>query len=370
MSFGKPDAVIKAWAWSKGDKHGRDEETLGEFLKSHPEILKEWIKRCKKAIRDFLNGDRDDWSCLITLDHFVNAVADAKSKNVQQFINDFSKCLAAFLIANDMLQEVDESLVKAFQKGAPEPAAVPKKNDTLPEQFRHIGLEEIVQALGLAETTPRSGEYYAISNAADVTVRALAEFLRANPKIHSKMKRVVSKHLEDQFGEVEPDEEPESKPSKLKIPQDMTAYFTAVVDTLHTWGENVEPMLKISDLYHRLQNPEKKNKKASYEASIKLIAEILRQKNLDPDATKKASLSKIRISIHAGIANCVGMRGTAMEESIIGVCDTLMHIQVEFMQLQNLVVADIDVPMIRKAIWKKVRQLNNAFSKVFAQMNK
>ena len=364
------DDLIKAWAWALGYEYDYDSETFGKFLKSNQKVLDLVEGRIPQYIRDFFQG-KGCWSCLISKDNFVNAVVYAKDQNTRQYINNFSKSLGEFLRVNhETLEEVEQLLLtdiqKQFEPTKPEKGK-PRKEPEIEElvQFDGVTYQDIVRALGIAAVNGESGLIYLITREGDVA-RALGFYLLANPEIHKKMKVWVNKRLLDD----KPEEKVE-KPKKMKhkLPKDMTAYFSAVVGVFSAWGEDVGAILKVSDRLHRLQKPTKADQWTSYKKSVEIIYDVLMKYGLDLTATKKASQEKIREAIDAGIANCEEMCKMASEEVIFEVSDDLMCIQVGFMKLQKLTECDIDVMMIRKAIWKKVRQLNKKFSKVFAKIN-
>lgn len=377
------DDLIKAWAWALGYEYDPDSETFGKFLRNNQTVLYQVEGRIPQYIRDFFQG-KGKWGCLITTDSFMNAVVYAKEQKVCQYINNFSKSLGEFLRVNhETLKEVEQLLLtniqKQFEPTKPEKGKPTKERHNVePEieelqQFGRITLDDVTRALGVAtaKTQEELCVYFdRLTCGLDDRARHLAVYLRDNPEFHYKVKAWHNKHFFTVFEDDEPEEKVE-KPKKMKhkLPKDMTAYFSAVVVIFSAWGEDVGAILKVSDRLHRLQKPTEADQWTSYKKSVEIIYDVLMKYGLDLTATKKASQEKIREAIDAGIANCEEMCKMASEEVIFKVSDDLMCIQVEFMKLQKLTECDIDVMMIRKAIWKKVRQLNKKFSKVFAKIN-
>lgn len=367
----KPEDLVTTWAWSKGHEHDSYSETRGKFLKLHPELLDKWEASINDAILNFFEG-KGKWSCTTNIDTFVNAVVYAKNKDVKQYINGLSKSLGEFIIYMGMFPDMNILITEFYQKKMSKHVSSPRFNHPetehdLPEQFAEISFQDIVRALGIAAI---KGEYpwvYRLSEDDGDIARSLGMYFLANPNIHEKMKCLVNKRLPEII-KVEDDEIEDEPVKKLKVPKNMTEYFQALINVLNSWGENVEQLLKLSDNFHRLESPTKKVCRIVYEKSVEMIVEILQKHGLNSTGNKKVPLGKIRDAIATGTANCISMRNTASDEFILDVTDELMTIQIGFAKLQKLVDADIAVPIIKSAIWKKVIQLNNAFSKVFARM--
>ena len=116
---------------------------------------------------------------------------------------------------------------------------------------------------------------------------------------------------------------------------------------------------KLIDTFSILDMSDEKMRRKIYEKFLPFVHKVLKEKGLDTTAKKKASIDQISTAIDSGIKNSHELVQLVNTKRIRNVKDDLIDIQDGYEKLHTLIQEDIELPLIRKAIWKQIQQLRN-----------
>lgn len=136
-------------------------------------------------------------------------------------------------------------------------------------------------------------------------------------------------------------------------------YVNTTFKLFKSWMADTRELQKLIDTFSILDMSDEKMRRKIYEKFLPFVHKVLKEKGLDTTAKKKASIDQISTAIDSGIKNSHELVQLVNTKRIRNVKDDLIDIQDGYEKLHTLIQEDIELPLIRKAIWKQIQQLRN-----------
>ena len=147
----------------------------------------------------------------------------------------------------------------------------------------------------------------------------------------------------------------------MKVPDQkrLSLYVNTTFKLFKSWMADTRELQKLIDTFSILDMSDEKMRRKIYEKFLPFVHKVLKEKGLDTTAKKKASIDQISPAIVSGIKNSHELVQLVNTKRIRNVKDDLIDIQDGYEKLHTLIQEDIELPLIRKAIWKQIQQLRN-----------
>ena len=139
----------------------------------------------------------------------------------------------------------------------------------------------------------------------------------------------------------------------------LSLYVNTTFKLFKSWMADTRELQKLIDTFSILDMSDEKMRRKIYEKFLPFVHKVLKEKGLDTTAKKKASIDQISTAIDSGIKNSHELVQLVNTKRIRNVKDDLIDIQDGYEKLHTLIQEDIELPLIRKAIWKQIQQLRN-----------